>query len=86
MPVRHGGDDRVFVFEIAIDQTDADPGLGTDIVHAGLMKTAFGEANHGRLEDLVRAIRGRFVLGLRHKVEKMNERSFIVNSPSLKVT
>ena len=28
------------------------PGFGADIVHAGLVKTAFGEANHRGLQDL----------------------------------
>ena len=50
--VRHCRDDRLFVFEIAIDQPDADPGLSADVVHAGLVKTALGEANKGCVEDL----------------------------------
>ena len=66
VPVGHGRDDRLFVFEIAIDQADADACLGADIVHAGLVKAAFGETNHGGIEDLGAAIEGRFELGLGH--------------------
>jgi hypothetical protein len=54
--VRHCRNDRLFVFEIAIDQSDADPGLSTDVVHAGLVKPALGEANKGCIEDLTTAI------------------------------
>ena len=78
--VRHCGDDRLFVFEIAIDQSDADSGLSADIVHAGLMKTALGEANKGCIEDLTTPIWSRICLGLGHRIGTMNERSFIVKS------
>ena len=54
--IRHCGDDRLFVFEIAIDQPDADPGLSADVVHAGLVKTALGEANKSCIEDLTTPI------------------------------
>jgi hypothetical protein len=54
--------------------------LGTDIVHTGLVKAAFGETNKGGLQDLGPSIESGFELGLRHEVEKMNERSFIVKS------
>jgi hypothetical protein len=54
--VRHCGNDRLFVFEIAIDQSDADPRLSANVVHAGLVKTAFGEANKGCIEDLATPI------------------------------
>ena len=56
MAVRHCGNDRLFVFEIAIDQPDADPSLGANVVHAGLVKTALGEANKGCIEDLTTPI------------------------------
>ena len=52
MPIGHGGNDGLLVDEIAIDQADADSGFGADIVHAGLVKAALGEANDGGLEDL----------------------------------
>jgi hypothetical protein len=78
--VRHCGDDRLFVFEIAIDQPDADPGLSADIVHARLMKTTLGEANKGRIKDLTTPIWNGICWGLRHRIGTMNERSFIVKS------
>ena len=49
-------DDLFLVFEVAIDKPDADPGLGTDVVHAGLVKAASWRTEHGRLENLVAAI------------------------------
>jgi hypothetical protein len=54
--VRHCGNDRLFIFKIAIDQSDADPGLSADVVHAGLVKTALGEANKGGIQDLTPSI------------------------------
>ena len=60
MSVRHGGDDRLFVFEIAIDQPDTDAGFGADIVHARLMEASLGEANHRGLKNLSGAIRAWF--------------------------
>ena len=54
--VGHRGNDRVFVFEIAVNQADADSGFGADIVHAGLMKAALGKACHSGLHDLLAAI------------------------------
>jgi hypothetical protein len=54
--VRHRGNDRLFIFKIAIDQSDADPGLSADVMHAGLVKTAFGEANKGCIQDLAPSI------------------------------
>ncbi len=66
VPVGHGRNDRLFVGEIAINQTNADAGLGADIVHAGLVKAALGEANEGSIEDLGAPIEGRFKLGLGH--------------------
>src|SRR6516165_5445729 len=80
VPVRHGGYDRLFVFKIAIDQSDADPSLGADVVHAGLVKTALGEANKSCIEDLATPIGSGICLGLWHRFAKMNERSFIVKS------
>jgi hypothetical protein len=53
MPIGHGGNDGLFVFEVTIDQTDTYSGLGADVVHAGLMKTAFSEAVHGGGKDLL---------------------------------
>src|SRR5205807_2105184 len=40
MPVGHCGNDSFLVFEVAIDQPDADPCLAADIVHAGLVNPA----------------------------------------------
>ena len=56
MAVGHGGNDGLLVFEIAVDEADADSGLGADVVHAGLVEAAFGEADHGGVEDLLAAI------------------------------
>src|SRR5262249_42927478 len=78
VPVRHCGNDGLFIFKIAIDQSNTDPGLSADIVHTGLMKTTFGEANKSCIQDLRTPIWNRICLRLRHKIEKMNERSFIV--------
>ena len=78
--VRHCGDDGLFIFKIAVDQSDADPRLGADVVHAGLVKTALGEANKGCIQNLGTPIWNRICVGLRHRSEKMNERSFIVKS------
>ena len=65
VPVGHRRNDRLFVFEIAIDQTDADPGFGADVVHAGLVKSAFGKADESGIKDLGTSIWiGRFYLGL----------------------
>jgi hypothetical protein len=52
MAVGHGRDHGLFVLKIAIDQTDTDPGLGTDIVHAGLVKPALGKACYRGIQDL----------------------------------
>ena len=82
--VRHRGNDRLFVFEIAINESDADPSLGADIVHAGLVKTTLGEANHGGLHDLLATILAGVYLEIRHKARTMNERSFIVKPPPLR--
>jgi hypothetical protein len=49
-------------------------------VHAGLVKPSLGEANQGGVQDLSVPVWAGFYLGLRHKVRKMNERSFIVKS------
>src|SRR6187551_817285 len=82
--VGHGGNDGFLVFEIAIDQAHTDTGFGTDVVHARLVKAAFGEGDDGRFHDLVAPI-DRAVsrskswrhLGL-VGCGTMNERSFIV--------
>ena len=60
MPLGHGSDDGLFVGEIAVDQPHADPGLGADVVHAGLVESALGEANDRGFEDLGAAVKGRF--------------------------
>jgi hypothetical protein len=52
MPIRHCGNDCFLVFEIAINQTNADPGLGGDVVHAGLVEASLGEADQGCIENL----------------------------------
>ena len=52
MPVRHCGNDRVLILEIAINQANTDPGLGADVVHAGLVKASLSEADQGRIENL----------------------------------
>src|SRR6266513_3719880 len=80
VPVRHGGNDGFLIFEVTVDQADADPSFSTNIVHAGLVKSPLGKANQSGIKDLGTSIGiGRFYLGLRHKFGKMNERSFIVN-------
>ena len=67
MPVGHGRNHRLFIGEIAINQTDADTRFCTDIVHTGLVKAALGETNQGCIEDLGGAIEGGgFGLGLGH--------------------
>ena len=78
VPVGHGRDHSLFVFEIAINQTHTDSGLGANVVHAGLVKAALGKTNHGGIKNLFAAIRGRFDSGFRHGTALMNERSFIV--------
>ena len=57
---RDRGDHFLLVFEVAIDQPDADPGLGADVVHARLVKAALGKADHRGLEDLCAAIKRGF--------------------------
>ena len=47
-----GGDDGFLARKVAIDQADANAGLGADVVHAGLVEPAFGEANHRGAKDL----------------------------------
>jgi len=64
MPIGHCRNDRVFVLEIAINQTDTDPSLGADVVHAGLVKASLGEANQRGIENLGASIGARFYLGL----------------------
>jgi hypothetical protein len=68
MPIGHGCDDGLFVFEVAVDQTDADAGFGADIVHTGLVETVFGETDDGSVEDLGPTIEGGFNLRIRHWV------------------
>ena len=86
MPRRHGGNDRLLVFEIAIDQSDADAGLGANIVHAGLVKAALGEANDRCIQYL--GLRRSTIGSLNIWVDMdqtVNERSFIVKSSKEKV-
>src|SRR5260370_41278761 len=78
MPVSHCRNDCVLVLEIAINKTNADPSLRADVVHTGLVEASLGEADQGGIEDLGASVGTRFYLGLRHRFEKMNERSFIV--------
>ena len=52
MSIRHRPNHVLLIFEVAVDKTDADAGFGADIMHAGLVKSAFGEADHGRVENL----------------------------------
>ena len=78
VPIRHCRNNGLLILEIAIDQPDTDTGFGTNIVHAGLMKSAFRKANDGGIKDLRRPIQAGLCLGLGHGVGKMNERSFIV--------
>src|SRR5947199_8312896 len=78
MPIGHCGNNRILILEIAINQTDANPGFGTDVVHAGLVEASFGEADQGGIEALGAAVLAGFYLGLRHDLGQMNERSFIV--------
>ena len=77
---RERRDNFLLVLEVAIDQSDANPGLGTDIVHAGLVKAVLCEAEHGRLEDLLSAIKNCAGAFRGHWKGTMNERSFIVKS------
>jgi hypothetical protein len=39
-------------------------------VHARLVKAALGEANHGRLQDLLAAVGGNFSASCNHLIEK----------------
>jgi hypothetical protein len=65
MAIGHRGNDRLFVFEVAVDEADADTSFGTDVVHAGLMKSAFGKADYSGIKDLGTSIWvGRILLGL----------------------
>src|SRR6478752_4539732 len=77
---RERRDDLLLVLEVAIDKSDANPGLGTDIVHAGLVKAALCEAEHGRLKNLLSAIKDGAGAFRGHWKQTMNERSFIVKS------
>ena len=65
MLLRHRGDDRLLVFEVAINEADADPSFRAQIVHGRLMKAALGEADHGGAQDLLAAI-GSVVSWRRH--------------------
>jgi len=52
MAISHRGNDRLFVFKVAIDQANADARLSTDVVHAGLVEATSGEAHEGGVKDL----------------------------------
>jgi hypothetical protein len=54
-------------------------------MHARLMKAALRETNYRGIEDLRASILGRLYLGLGHRENKVNERSFIVKSSSLRM-
>ena len=62
-----GGNHFLLVFKVAIDQSDADPGLAADVVHAGLVKPAFGKAMQGRGEDLLAAVEEGVIAFCRHE-------------------
>ncbi|MGH7982486.1 MAG: hypothetical protein ACREFF_04985 [Candidatus Udaeobacter sp.] len=65
MAISHCGNDSLFVFEVAVDEANADTSFTTDVVHAGLMKPAFGEADYSGIKDLGTSIWvGRILLGL----------------------
>jgi hypothetical protein len=64
MPISNCGNDGVLVLEIAINEANADPSFGTDIVHAGRVKASFGEADQGGIENLGAPIGAGFYLGL----------------------
>jgi hypothetical protein len=81
MPIGHGRNHGLFVLKIAINQTDADPGFGADIMHARLVETAFGKARHRGIENLGRPVKNGIGLRMGHWATTMNERSFIVKWP-----
>jgi hypothetical protein len=65
----HRRNHRFLIFEIAINQTYANPCLAADIVHAGLVKAALGEADQRSVKDLGTPIGiGRVYLGLGHRL------------------
>src|SRR5260370_12094217 len=83
MSIRHRRNHGLFILKIAIDQADADPGFGADIVHARLVETTFGKARHRGIEDLGGPVKDGVSLRVGHWANTMNERSFIVKWPSL---
>ena len=66
MLLGEGGDNSFLARKIAIDQPDADAGFGANVVHARLVKAAFGEANHRSTKDLRPSIERAVGLG-RHR-------------------
>src|SRR4030095_11325165 len=80
MPIGHCGNNGILVLKIAINEANADPGFGANVVHAGLVEASLSEADQGRIKNLGASIRAGVCLGLWHKTRKMNERSFIVKS------
>src|SRR6476469_3303735 len=52
VPLGHRGNDGLFVGKITVDQPDTDPGLGTDVVHAGLVEPASSKADNCGLKNL----------------------------------
>jgi len=66
VPIGHGRDDGFLIFEVAVDQADADAGFSANIVHTGLMKPVFGETDEGGVEDLRAPIEGGVEVGLGH--------------------
>ena len=55
---RHEGDHGVLAVEITVDETDADPSLGADVVHRREVETAAAEAGHRRAQDLTASVLG----------------------------
>jgi hypothetical protein len=52
VPIGHGRNHRFLILEVTVDQPNANSGLAADVMHAGLVKPALGEANKGCVEDL----------------------------------
>ena len=67
MPIGHCRNDRILVFEIAINEADADPSLSADVMHAGLVKPSLGEAHQRRVKNLGGPIEAMVYLGLSHE-------------------
>src|SRR6187200_1554853 len=66
VPIGHGRDNGFLIFEVAVDQTDANAGFSTNVVHTSLVETVFGETDDGGVEDLTSAIEGGLNLRVWH--------------------